>query len=173
MDRLSEWKKRIDVLDAALHPIANRPVVIAVLKRLIQSRNFPHALDEAGVRMDTEKLLSEVIDFYSDCDDKGRQSIRKLFEDHGSFLWAATLSQPPITVESFRDHLILFSIKDQERDTRDAILDLHSLCEAAASAGVKTGPILQEIAEISSDVNKYGMGSTRSLLLNAIPTDAN
>jgi len=33
---------------------------------------------------------------------------------------------------------------------------------------VNTGPILNEIAELSSDVNKYGMGSTRSLLRNAM-----
>ena len=40
--------------------------------------------------------------------------------------------------------------------------------EKARPAGVKTGPILEEIAELSSDVNKYGMGSTRSLLLSSV-----
>lgn len=169
MDQFTDWKKRIAALDTALHPIANRPIVLSVLKRLVQSRKFPHALDQAGVRMDMEKLLAEVIDFYPGCDDATRESIRKLFDEHRSFLWGAALSQPPTTENSFRDHLILFSIKDQERDTRDAIMDLNSLCETARSAGVQMGRILKEIAELSSDVNRYGMGSTRSLLLNAIP----
>jgi hypothetical protein len=87
-----------------------------------------------------------------------------------SFSWAAALPYRPITDESFRAHLILFSIKDQGRDTRDAILALQAICATATSAGVKIGPILKEIAELSSDVNKYRMGSTRSLLLRAIPT---
>jgi hypothetical protein len=60
MDRVTDWKKRIASLDAALHPIANRPDIITALKRLIISRKFPHALDEAGVRADTEKLCSPV-----------------------------------------------------------------------------------------------------------------
>jgi hypothetical protein len=169
MDRFTDWKKRIAALDAALHPIANRPIMISVLRRLIQSHKFPHALDEAGVRMDMENLLAEVIDFYPGCDAATRESIRKLVDEHRSFLWASALSQPPTTENSFRDHLILFSIKDQERDTRDAILDLHSVCTTAASAGLKIEPILKEIAELSSDVNRYGMGSTRSLLLKTIP----
>jgi hypothetical protein len=32
-------------------------------------------------------------------------------------------------------------------------------------AGVSIAPVLKEAAEVSSDVNKYGMGSTHSLLL--------
>lgn len=167
MDKLSSWKEQIARLDAALRPIAQRPVKFFEL--LFKPRRRVHPLDEVGVRAQAERFLSELIESYPTADDAMRQSIRKLIEDHRSFSWAATLPYEPATDETFRAHLILFSIKDHEQDTRDAIVLLHSLCEKARSAGVNTGPILEEIAELSSDVNKYGMGSTRSLLLNAIP----
>ena len=167
MDKLSTWKEQIARLDAALGPITNRPVKFFEL--LFKPRCRAHPLDEAGVKAQAEQVLSELIEYYPTGDDAMRQAIRKLFEEHRSFSWAATLPYQPVTDESFRAHLILFSIKDHEQDTRDAIVLLHSLCEKAKSAGVEIGPILNEIAELSSDVNKYGMGSTRSLLLKAIP----
>ena len=167
MHKLSTWKEQIARLDAALRPIANRPINFFAL--LFRPRRPIHPLDKAGVRAQTEGFLSELIEYYPTADSDIRQSIRKLFENHPSFSWAATLPYQPITDKAFRDHLILFSIKDHEQDTRDALVLLDSLCEKARSAGVNIGPILQEIAELSSDVNKYGMGSTRSLLRDSIP----
>ncbi len=166
MDSPSDWKERISVLDAALRPIANRPIDITDPNWVSKLQNFPNPLDEAGVRVDTEELLSEMIDQYAVCDEGRRAAIRDLVAGHKSFRWAATLSYRPITDESFRARLILFSIKDQGSDTRDAILDLQSWCATAASANVKIAPILREVAELSSRVNKYGMGSTYTLLLN-------
>ena len=167
MDKLSTWKEQIARLDAALRPIAQHPM--GCLGLLFKPRRWTHPLDVAGVRARAEGFLSEIIDYYPTADAETRKAIRTLFEEHPGFTWAATLPYHPVTDESFRAHLILFSIKDHEQDTRDAIVLLHELCEKASSAGVKTGPILEEIAELSSDVNKYGMGSTRSLLLSSIP----
>ena len=167
MDKLSTWREQIARLDVALRPIANRPVNFFAL--LFRPRRPIHPLDKAGMRGPVEGFLSEIIEYYPSGDDAMRQAIRKLFEEHRSFSWAATLPYQPVTDESFRAHLILFSIKDHEQDTRDAMVLLHELCEKARSAGVKIGPILEEIAELSSDVNKYGMGSTRSLLRDSIP----
>jgi hypothetical protein len=167
MDKLPTWKEQIARHPAALRPLANRPV--GFFELLFKPRRRAHPLDEAGVKTQAEQFLSELIEVYPAGDADMRRSIRKLFEDHRSFAWAAVLPFEPVTAENFRAHLILFSIKDQEQDTRDAIVLLHELCEKAGSAGVKTEPLLAEIAEISSDVNKFGMGSTRSLLLKAVP----
>ena len=50
---------------------------------------------------------------------------------------------------------------------RDEILALDDLCARAAKNGVDIGPILKEVAALSSDADKYGMGSTRSFMLRA------
>jgi hypothetical protein len=172
MDQFSQWKEWISLLDDALKPIAARPIDFTDLKDpnwLTRVKNAPSPLEEAGVKSETENLLAELVAGYPACDDQARQAVRKLFADHPSFSWAAALPYKPITDESFRAHLILFSMKDQEGDSRDALLALQSMCATAASAGVEIEPILKEVAELSSDVNRYGMGSTRSLLLHAIP----
>jgi hypothetical protein len=53
-------------------------------------------------------------------------------------------------------------------DTRDELLTLRDLCESATNAGVDTAPILVEVAGISSDVDRYGMGSIKEILLKCV-----
>jgi len=55
-------------------------------------------------------------------------------------------------------------MRDQGEDSRDALLELQELCTQARAAGVNTAPILREVAQMSSDENRFGMGSTRSQL---------
>jgi len=129
MDKLPMWREQIARLDAALRPVANRPVGCFAL--LFKPLRHTHPLDRAKVRAQAEGLLSEIIEYYPTADADMRQTIRKLFENHRSFTWAATLPYQPVTDESFRAHLILFSIKDHEQDTRDALVLLYELCEKA------------------------------------------
>ncbi len=152
--KLEDWSRRIAAIDARVRPIANAPY---------EPGRGVAPLDEAGVREETEALLAEIVAAYRTCDDAERAAIRTLWEKHRSFAWAATLPFTPMTAERFRDHLTLFSIADQGSDTRDAILALQGLCEMAK--GFDAQPALREAAELSSDVDKYGMGSTRSLIL--------
>jgi hypothetical protein len=64
-----------------------------------------------------------------------------------------------------RQHLILFSMKDQGRDSRDALLTLQEIVREADTAGVDKAAALREVAAMSSSTNRYGMGSTRDMLL--------
>ena len=165
MDKLADWEETISILDACLRPIAQRPVDITDPAWFTKLTGGSHPLDEAGVRSEAEILLAEVIEHYLMRDDATRQAIRELFAKNRCFSWAAHLPFSPTTPEGFRFHLILLSIKDQGIDTRDTILWLQDLCKKASSAGVDTEPVLREVALLSSDADKYGMGSTRSLLL--------
>lgn len=94
-----------------------------------------------------------------------RASIRQLFQKYQSFAWAATLSVPRTTKDGLRQQLILFSMKDQGRDGRDAWLELQAICQVAKGTGLEIAPVLQEIAAMSSNEDKYGMGSTSQMLL--------
>ncbi len=154
-------------LEQRLRPIANRPVDITKPgwgARLAQSQ---HPLDEAGIRSEAESLLEELIGFYRASGDDERQAIRALFVEYRAFAWAASLPFRPTNEENLRRHLLLFSIIDLGRDSRDALLWLQDICREARNAGVSSGPVLREVAELSSDRNKYGMGSTREMLLRA------
>jgi uncharacterized membrane protein YkvA (DUF1232 family) len=66
MDRLSTWKEQIARLDAALRPLAQRPVKFFEL--LFKPRRRAHPLDEAKVRTQAEQFLSELIEYYPTAD---------------------------------------------------------------------------------------------------------
>jgi|SoiMethySBSTD1v2_1073268.scaffolds.fasta_scaffold11116_14 hypothetical protein len=165
---VASWKEQIARLDAALRPIVDRRATFGNLLSLIW-HGASNPLQEAQVNAQAEQLTSEFIEYYATGDAEMRLAIRHLFDEHPSFSWAATLPYQPVTDDSFRAHLMLFSMKDQERDTRDAIVTLQTICGKARSAGVRIDPIIAEIAGLSSDIDKYGMGSTRTLLRRAIP----
>ena len=167
-DVVRGFARKVAELDARLEPIAKRPVDIFDPSLHEKARLRPSPLDEAGVRAEAGALLDELIDAYLHGDDDDRAEIRGLFARHRSFEWAAALPSPPSTAGSLRRHLLLFSMKDQGPDTRDAILELEHLCRTAAGAGVPIRPILEEVARISSDVNRHGMGSTRALIVHAV-----
>jgi hypothetical protein len=101
------------------------------------------------------------------CATKGgiRAAVRRLFDRYTSFRWAAHLPREWDTAEEFRAHLIHLSACDQGSDTRDEILALRDLCDRALGLGIDTGPILDEVAAMSSDEDRYGMGSMRRVIL--------
>ena len=166
---LENWESRIIELEQRLRPIAQRPVDITRPGWVERLQAGPPPLDEAGVRTPAERLLQEMIDAYAQGTEQTRVAIRRLFTEYRSFAWAAALSTPRTSVAGLRGHLILFSMKDQGRDSRDALLTLQEICHEAVSAGVDTAPVLREVAELSSRANKYGMGSTRDMLLKHCP----
>ncbi len=161
---LASWRSRLGQLEAALAPIAQRPVDITSPGWLNRLRSKLPPLDEAGVRHQAEQLLHELIPAYAQGSDELRAALRQLMAKAPSFTWAATLPRPIRNTASFRDHLLLFSLKDQGRDTRDAIVTLDELCHEANSAGCADPQILSSIAALSSNVNRFGMGSTAALL---------
>jgi hypothetical protein len=164
MSDLTELELRVTEINDRLRPIATRPVDINDPNWETLLAKCEHPLDEAGVRSNTEMLLDAMIREYQIADEDTRRAMRRLFSTYRHFAWAAMLSGAPTTERDFRSHLILFSLRDQGEDSRDALLTLQELCRQARAAGVDSAPILREVAQISSDENRYGMGSTRSQL---------
>ncbi len=167
MQNLEDIELRLMDLEHRLRPIADRPVVITKPGWAAQLAHSPHPFDETGTRPEGEDLLRELIGFYRACGDEERQAVRALFVEYRAFAWAASLPFGATDEEKLRQHLVLFSLKDQGRDCRDALLSLEDLCREAKSAGIDADPVLREVAKLSSDKNKYWMGSTREMLLHA------
>jgi hypothetical protein len=164
---LAELICRVEQLDAKLKPIATRRVRFEDVRKHVTAGCAP--LDEAGIRAEGHAVVRDLIETYACSDDNVRHTLRNLLADNPSFTWAATLPWAPLTRERLRDHLLLFSMKDQERDTRDALLQLRTLCTEANTLRIDIAPVLAEVAALSSTDDRYGWGSTRELLLGATP----
>jgi hypothetical protein len=167
--RLENWEFRMMELDERLRPIARRPVDILSPGWIERSHSRGPALDEAGARPEAETLLAELSAAYAQGPEETRTAIRRLFAECRSFAWAALWSRQVAGADDLRQRLILFSMQDQGRDSRDALLTLQGICSEAAAAGVDAAPMLREVAALSSTVNRYGMGSTRDMLLSQCP----
>ncbi|MEU9412504.1 hypothetical protein AB0E08_43370 [Streptomyces sp. NPDC048281] len=160
---LAEW---VALIDACVEPVARRPVDLTDPDWARTMREAPHPLDEAGIRPEAEAALRDVLTRYEEGDDATRAALRALLERCPHFTWATTLPLEP-TPEGFRQRLLEISVEDQGQDTRDMMVGLHDLCGRARDAGVDIRPLLLEVAGLSSEVDRYGMGSTRGILLRA------
>jgi hypothetical protein len=154
-------------LDALYRPLANRPVDIMEPDWVEKmGARVAAGLAALGVEDEAVAVLRALVEHYAAGDDDARAEIRSLFDQHPSFRWAAHLPQEWDSAEDFRAHLLHLSARDQGADTRDEILALQALCARAHDAGIDVDPILDEVAAISSDVDRYGMGSMRTVILN-------
>jgi len=172
MSALDDLQARMMEMDARLRPIARRPVDVTRPGWLGRLQRQPPPLDEAGIRGAAERLLDDLIVAYAEGTEETREAVRRLFAQHRSFAWAATLSDPPSTIAGFRRRLVLLSMKDQGSDGRDALVTLQETCAAAKAGGVALEPTLRAVAAMSSRVNRHGMGSTSDMLLRQCPTSA-
>lgn len=121
--------------------------------------------DEAGVESARLRfLLGTLLARYSRGDEATRGAVRDLFARHRSFPWPAAMPGAPDTPTALRLRLLLVSARDPGGAGAG---ELAELCRAAAEAGVDPTPMLAEVAEVSSDLDQGGTGSTRALLQRA------
>jgi len=174
VDRLDRLAATIKALEEKLQPIV-KPSVDPTRPGWRehvhwQARNERAAVDRAEVRDQAEAVLAEAVDLYLSETDTERAAIRALFRTCECFAWAAPLPGDPSTERVFRIHLVVFSIRDQGRDWRDAILWIDGLCATAQKAGLPVADTLIEVAALSSDevrFEQFRMGrSTRKVLLD-------
>jgi hypothetical protein len=165
MKDLVELELMILELDEKLKPIAQKTVDLSNPNWMDELRKTS-PIDQIGKRSEAEAALSEAVDTYAKADPDTRETIRVMFTKCTSFTWAAIPPWPLNTNDGFTRHLLLFSIYDQGRDSRDALLQLRTLLATARSANLDTAAACRHVAKLSSDVDRYGMGSTRSMLLS-------
>ena len=165
--RFLSWKATVEQLDNRLKAIANRPVDISD-PGWVGKLTAVNPIDEAGVREEAAALIRDILDAYPQVDAGQRDRIRALFATHRSLAWAAGFVLPfSADPSTARSQLLLFSILDQGTDSRDALLWLGAFCGQERADPAALAPLLREVAALSSAVNRYGMGSTQSMLLHA------
>lgn len=160
----SRIRKELGQLDAILRQIASRPVDINDPNWQIKLKSL-RPLDEAGVRTEVESLLLEILVQYAAGSSVERDELRKLIAEFPSFAWAAIPPSAETVRETVRLRFIHFSLLDQGRDPRDAVLRFADLCQAEDIAIGDLKSIRSEVAQMSSNDNRSGFGSTRAMLL--------
>jgi hypothetical protein len=163
MKALSEIRRGIAYLDGLLKPLAHRPIDINDLDWLAKMEGWD-PLDQAGIKTQAQDLLSEILARYVEGPESDREELRLMFQEFGSFAWAATPREAPTSPSGLRAHLVLLSLQDQGTDPRDVLVAIDCLISAATKCGVDIQPLLAEVAEISSSRNRYGMGSMREIM---------
>lgn len=164
MVNLTSVEREVAEIDRLLIPIATAPVDVNDPDWMEKLRRQPPAVDQAGVADRAAVALDALLDAYATEDEPTRARVRTIFDVYGSFRWAVHLPREWTTEAEFRRRLLHLSACDQGSDPRDEMLHLQELCARAEQLGIATEPARREAAAISSDVDRYGMGSTRHLL---------
>jgi hypothetical protein len=163
---LIEVEHEMARLDAVYRPVVTKPVDVTDPDAFMNMGAAIQAdLERLAVDDQAEAVLRAVIELYAAGDETVRAAVRQLFDRYTSFRWAAHLPRDWDTAEEFRARLVHLSARDQNADTRNEILALQDLCNRARQVGIDVDPILDEVAAMSSDVDRYGMGSMRSVIL--------
>lgn len=164
---LDQLRRRIARIDGAVRPIARRSLDFNDSNWLQNLRGGPDPLDQAGVKAEAEALLRVLIEAYALVDEETRASVRELLAHYSSFAWAATLPLREGDPANIRQQFIHFSMLDQGFDARDAVLWLHELCSRSGLAPQELASIRHEVAGMSSTIDRYGFGSTATMLREA------
>jgi len=134
---LDALREQIERLNKELLPIANAPIAFG---SDFSSYQMPH-------NAAANQALLDAVELYSRSEATQRERIREIFRSNHAFTWAATLPFPADDAERFRKHLIHFSIIDQGRDWRDALLWMRDLLRSPFA----TREVVSEVAAMSGE----------------------
>ncbi|MBO3744238.1 hypothetical protein [Actinoplanes flavus] len=165
---LASIRADVAVLDELLREIAQRPVDVRDPDWQANLRRAPAPVEEAGVAAEAAAALEALLDAYEKGGPSIREEVRAVFRDFPSFRWAAHLPAEWESVAEFRRGLMHVSAMDQGDDPRDQLMRIWWLCHRARSRGIDVEPVLREVADLSSDVDRYGFGSVRTRIMRGL-----
>lgn len=163
--QFADWQRRIESLNEKLQPIVHREIDINAPDWQEQLANRPHPADESGLRPEIESLFNDIVDRFESLDADQRQMIIDLMDKNDSLMYSAVMDANIETYEGFRKKMLLFVIEDQGKDTRDAIVTLGYYRKRGEDLGFDVDSVFRQTAELASERDKHGWGSTRDLLL--------
>jgi uncharacterized protein (TIGR02996 family) len=118
-----------------------------------------------GVWRDAQAALLKLLLAYEAATDAERRELRELVAEFDTFFAATYPPKGDTATETIRRQLIQFALIDQYPDPRDAVLWLQRMSENPVVPLQEFANLRREVAPMASSKNRYGFGSTRSLLL--------
>ena len=146
----------------------NKPFDVNAANWEEQLERRQHPADASGLRKEIETLFEEIIDHFEGLSPQQRKQIVELMYENQALMYSAIIKTNPSTYDGFRRTMILFVIKDQGTDIRDAILELSAYHAKAENQGIDVRTIFKDMADIASTRDKFGWGTTRDLFLKYI-----
>ena len=165
---LAAVRADVAVIDELLRDIAQRPVDLSEPNWMVKLRQAPPPVQAAGVAVEAAAALEALLDAYETGGASTREEVRGIFRDYPSFRWAAHLSREWESAVEYRRRLVHVSAVDQGSDPRDELVTIWSLCKRARAFGIEVEPVLRDVADLSSDVDLYGFGSMRMLIMRGL-----
>jgi hypothetical protein len=165
---LAEVRADVAVIDELLRDIANRPVDLGDPNWAAKLQQAPPPVEEAGVAAEAAAALDALLDAYETGGLPTREEVRDIFGAYPSFRWAARLPREWNSVGEFRRRLVHVSAADQGADPRDQLMAIWWLCNRARELGIDVEPVLREVADLSSDADRYGFGSARTRIMRGL-----
>jgi hypothetical protein len=163
---LAQVEREMERLDLVFRPVAIRPLRQPDLEALMSlGATIEADLARLDVGDQATEVVKAIVELYAAGDETTRSTLRRLFDRYTSFRWAAHLPRDFSTADEFRARLIHLSARDQGADPRDEILTLQSLRDRAHQIGLNIDAVLYEVAALSSDIDRYGMGSMREIIV--------
>ncbi|MEU4474986.1 hypothetical protein [Micromonospora sp. NPDC023888] len=166
---LAAIREDVAVIDLLLRDIAHRPVDLTDPDWQAKLSAMVPPVEEAGVAAEAAAALTALLDAYESGDEGVRDEVRQIFRAHGAFGWGVGLTgQWPSAAAEFRRRLVHVSARDQSDDPRDDLVEIWELCARARGRGVDIEPSVRAVADISGEVDHFGMGTTRLLILRGL-----
>jgi hypothetical protein len=111
--------------------------------------------------------MEQLLHHYAQTDAPTRVAIRELIARYRQFAWCSWPRGDERTLEWWRMQLVSLSAYDRFSDPRDTIVQTDELTKHAIAEGIDIGPILDEVAALSSDDADTWPRSTRRAMLDA------
>jgi hypothetical protein len=167
------WLARLHETKVPLHP-RRFTAMLADWRRRLGGPGAPLVtrISDSWYRKQFRTLVREIVAAYLQGDINQCEAMRALLR-RSPGVRGVLFSVPnsdwrkPVAVRLLRFRLALLSLRDQGEDVRDEMFTLDEVLAAATRARVDPRPHLEEVAAISSPVDRMGMGSMQELFRRA------
>lgn len=162
-NKFDYWTKELVRINTLLKPILDVPYTQDSSLNAIKNK-----IDKLGVNNIANAIVNEIMVVFPKVNSSQRQRISDLIGKNDRILWTLDFNEQTNSIKTLEKQLLWFIIRDQGTDTRDAILELNELVNNCEKLGFDVANMMKKYSHLASTKNKYGWGSTQSLILGSI-----
>lgn len=157
-----QWAKQLKGYHAQIKPLLVQPHDSNSAKKINQE------IEALAIGPELTQILTQIRQAYPTLNASQRTSVIELMAKNHYVHWADTTNYSVTGAASFERAVLWFIIKDQGRDTRDAILELNQIVRQGQQLEINTNQVLKKMLPLAATQDKFGWGSTHALIQQCI-----